>query len=151
MLVLLSICRAPIGQGLAILASDWLKRIQILLLLIRHLRGLRGFKLTFSTFYPVSSLAQRNLESHKNARYDISMTASLVPDVKGAWKTGDAQHQQYSKISTWHILLWPVTLLCSDTDSLSLSDINTKWQMKKGFRLLSWLPVLYLILNRKRC
>ena len=87
MLVLLSIYQAPIGQVPAILASDWLKRIQILLHLIRHLRGLRGFKLTFSTFYRVSSLAQRNLESHKNARYDISMTAHLIvlAEVKGGW------------------------------------------------------------------
>ena len=57
------------------------KYIKVLLLLIRHLRGLRGFNLTFSTFYRVSSLAQRNLESHKNAGYDISMTvhAQLRP------------------------------------------------------------------------
>ena len=152
MLVLLSIYQAPIGQVLAILASDWLKRVQILLHLIRHLRGLRGFKLTFSTFYRVSSLAQRNLESHKNARYDISMTihAQLSPS-RQRWKVADKLEMlncsTYSKISTWHILLWPVILPCSDTNSLSLSE--HKMPHEQGFRLLIWLPVLWKISNWK--
>ena len=83
MLVLLSICRPAIGQILTILASDWSKQIKILLILIRHLRGLRGFNLTFPTFYRVSSPAQRNLESHKNARYDSCMS---VPMPRRRWK-----------------------------------------------------------------
>ena len=149
MLVLLSICRAPIGQGPAILASDWLKRIQILLLLIRHLRGLRGFKLTFSTFYPVSSLAQRNLESHKNARYDISMTAQLGPGggercLKN-WRCSTSAifqnlNMTYFIVNCHSSLLW---------HRLTFSLWHEhKWH-EKGFRLLSWLPVLYLISNRK--
>ena len=146
MLVLLSIYQAPIGQVLSILASDWLIRVQILLHLIRHLRGLRGFKLTFSTFYRVSSLAQRNLESHKNARYDISMTVQLIviAEVKGAWwQPSDAQHQGiFQNLNmTYFIVTCHSALLWHKPHFLPL----TQNVMKKGFRLLSWLPVLYLI------
>ena len=145
MLVLLSIYRAPTGQGLAILASDWFKRIQILLLLIRHLRGLRGFKLTFSTFYRVSSLAQRNLESHKNARYDISMTAQLSPGggerCLTNWRCSTSAIFQNLKM-TYFIVTCHSSLLWHRL-TFSLSDINTKWHKKRG--LGSWADCLCYI------
>ena len=153
MLVLLSICRPAIGQILTILASDWSKQIKILLILIRHLRGLRGFNLTFPTFYRVSSPAQRNLESHKNARYDSCMS---VPMPRRRWKVWLTNWRCSQPTRIFPDLLDMTYFIVSCHFSLLRHHLTfSRWHEQKmsqerSLGLLIWLPVLWKINHWKK-